>query len=103
MEQVYTIDEIKRKLLPIFTEVPIKKAVLFGSYANGTADTKSDVDLLVDSGLEGFDFLLLREDIYGALGIEVDVFDVTHIIVGSKIDNEINNNGVIIYDEMQSY
>lgn len=39
-----------------------KKAILFGSYANGSADKNSDIDLLVDSngtivGMEFFGIL----------------------------------------------
>ncbi|WP_356711834.1 nucleotidyltransferase domain-containing protein [Paenibacillus sp. CECT 9249] len=33
----------------ISSEIPVKKAVLFGSYAKGTFDEESDVDLAVFS------------------------------------------------------
>lgn len=58
----------------------LKSAVLFGSYGKGTASARSDVDLLVDSGLEGLRFVGLIEDIRSVLGEkEVDLFDVSHI------------------------
>jgi predicted nucleotidyltransferase len=31
-----------------FTDKPVKKVYLFGSYARGEADENSDVDLLID-------------------------------------------------------
>ncbi len=46
-----------------------------------------------------FIFLLRIEDVRNALGKEVDVFDVTHIIPDSKISKEINKDGVVIYEK----
>ena len=43
-------------LRPIFDEYHVRRAVLFGSYAKGCATEKSDVDILVDSGLIGCPF-----------------------------------------------
>jgi len=45
----YTIDEIKSRLKPIFDDEPVYRAVLFGSYATGTATEDSDVDVVLDS------------------------------------------------------
>ena len=84
-----------QRVLPPF----VKKAVLFGSYAKGTASEKSDIDLLVDSGLRGFRFISLCEDIRRALGREIDLINVSHIEANSKIDREISATGVIIYEQ----
>ncbi|MBR5375766.1 MAG: nucleotidyltransferase domain-containing protein, partial [Lachnospiraceae bacterium] len=51
-----SIDSIRENLIPIFGRYNVKKAVLFGSYAKGMADDKSDVDIFVDSGLKGLKF-----------------------------------------------
>lgn len=97
---VYSRDEIKLKLLPVFQEYNVRHAVLFGSYAKGTATHKSDVDLLVDSGLKGLRFVGLIEAVRNALGeIEIDLFDVSHIEKGSIIDEEIAKTGVKIYEK----
>lgn len=95
----YTVDYIKTVLHPIFSGYSVKKAVLFGSYVKGMATSKSDVDLLLDSGLKGLSFVGLIEDIRTALDKEVDVFDVSHIIPHSKISSEILRDGVVIYEE----
>lgn len=97
MSEQYTISELKDRLNPIFEKHGVRKAVLFGSYGKGTASAKSDVDLFVDSGLRGLRFVGLLEDIQQALGIDVDLFDVTHIEAGSQIDREIQETGVLIY------
>lgn len=97
-ETVFAIDTIKNKLEPVFKNYDVASAVLFGSYAKGTATKKSDVDLMVDSKLHGLKFFALQEDIREALDEkEVDVFDVTHIDSGSRIQQEILSTGVKIY------
>lgn len=77
----------------------IQKAVLFGSYGKGTATEKSDIDLLVDSGLRGLRFVGLLDDVQRAVGKDVDLFDVTHIQSGSLIDREIQATGVTVYEK----
>jgi predicted nucleotidyltransferase len=94
---VYKINEIKALLAPVFTENGVKSAVLFGSYAKGGARPNSDIDLLVDSGLRGLDFVGLIEYIREALNKEVDVIDVQHVKRGSPVDDEIRRSGVKIY------
>ena len=61
------------------------------------ADKNSDVDLLLDSRLRGLKFVGLIEDVRSALDKEVDVFDETHIMPGSKISSEIQNDGIVIF------
>jgi len=99
MERTYKINEIKQILQPIFSELPVQRATLFGSYAKGTAHKKSDVDLLVDSQLRGFQFISMCEDVREALGLDVDIFDVTHIDKKSAIDMEIGRTGIVIHEK----
>jgi hypothetical protein len=100
MSAAYTIDELKKCLYPTFQEYGVKTAVLFGSYGKGTATSKSDVDILVDSGLKGLKFVGLIEAVKSALGgMEVDMFDVAHIEKDSMIDTEIFRTGVKIFEK----
>ena len=96
---VYDIAEIKERLTPIFLSNRVKSAVLFGSYAKGEAGPRSDVDILVDSGLRGLDFVGLIEFVREALQKNVDMFDVCYVRKGSRVDREIVETGVPIYDE----
>ena len=70
---------------------------MFGSYAKGTATTRSDVDILVDSGLRGLAFFGLLEDVAAALETPVDLLDVTQIRQSSSIGREIRESGVEIF------
>jgi len=98
-DTIYTIDDIKTVLQPVFVKHSVKKATLFGSYVKGLANQHSDIDLLLDSGLRGLKFVGLIEDVRTALDKDVDVFDKTHIIPNSKILSEISRDGVVIYEE----
>ena len=74
-----TIDEIKAAVAPICERYGVKRMTLFGSYARGEADDKSDVDLMVDKydekKLRGFVWGGLYGDLERALGLEVDVLN----------------------------
>ena len=71
-------ESIRMLLAPVFSRYPIRRAILFGSYAKGTQNAKSDVDLLVDCDLRGLRFVGFMEEIHQTLSLPVDVFDVTH-------------------------
>ena len=97
-KKIFSIEELKTRLLPVFKGYDVKKAIIFGSYGKGNASPKSDVDILVDSGLKGLKFVGLIEDIKNSLnGKEVDVFDVSHVDSGSIVEQEIKQTGVEIY------
>lgn len=97
--EIYTIEQIKARLEPVFMRYPVKKAVLFGSYVKGQASEKSDIDLLVDSGLRGLSFYGLLEDVVTQLDKPVDLLDTSQLISGSKIQSEIQKEGIVIYEQ----
>ena len=99
MSSVSPITDLRLLLMPVFEQYGVKRAVLFGSYAIGTADKKSDVDLLVDSGLRGLRFVSLCEDVCRAVGKDVDLFDITHIEKNSRIEKEIADTGIVIHEK----
>jgi len=93
------INDIHDKLKPVFNEYDISRAVLFGSLAKGTADEKSDLDLLVVSNLHGLRFVGFMEAVRQAAGRSVDIFDINHIEKNSRIDQEIRSTGITIYEK----
>lgn len=95
---VPTIQDVQKKVIPVLEEFGVRKAVLFGSIAKGTATECSDLDMMVDSGLKGLDFVDLIVCVEEAIGIPVDLLDVTHIRKGSRVDQEILKTGVSIYE-----
>ena len=99
MNTIYTLNELKTMLNPVFSQYGIRSALLFGSYAKGSANGRSDVDILVDSGLRGLQFFGLLESVSSALKIPVDLIDVSQIEPGSEIDLEIRKTGVPLYGQ----
>lgn len=98
-ETVYSLNQIRNILTPIFVANNVRKAILFGSYGNGQASAKSDIDLYVDSGLRGLKFVGLLGKITDAVDKNVDLIDVTHVESGSPIEEEIESTGVLIYEK----
>ena len=97
VNKVYSIPELQNILSPIFQQNGVKRAILFGSYAKGFATPKSDIDLLVDSGLRGLAFFGLREYVSTAIDAPIDLLDISQIEKNSRIDREIRESGVAIY------
>ncbi|HAL73780.1 MAG TPA: nucleotidyltransferase domain-containing protein [Clostridiales bacterium] len=95
-----TIDTIQNKLKPIFLKEPIKKAVLFGSYAKGSFTESSDIDLVIDSEglLLGLDFFRVLDEIVQTLNMDVDLFEVAEIVNGSPMEKTIQQEGITIYE-----
>jgi len=75
--QQLTIDEIKQKIVPILKEAGVTRSALFGSYARGEENEKSDVDILVDypNGKSLFDFVNTKIQLEDALGKKVDLIE----------------------------
>lgn len=94
-----SISQIQTRLKPIFQKYPVRRAVLFGSCAKGTMHEKSDVDIMVDSGLRGMAFFGLLEDVASSLDMPVDLLDVTQIKRDSEVEREIRQSGVVIYEK----
>jgi len=97
MSSVLTQTEISKKLEPVFSRYRVRKAVLFGSYGQNRATDKSDIDLFVDSGLNGLRFVGFLNDVQRAVQKPVDVIDARHIEKNSPVEHEIVRTGVTIY------
>lgn len=92
-----TVGQIKNAFSKIGKKYGIKNAYLFGSYAKGTANESSDIDIIIDRGeiktlmqLSG-----LRLDLIDELGKDVDI--VTNDSVMPNFLNSIKNDMVLVY------
>jgi len=96
---VITVSDIVQMITPIIKTSPVKRVILYGSYAKGTNTPKSDVDLIIDSNgeLKGIDFFVLSAEIAKALPIKSDIFEYREIKPNSAMYNEITKDGVVIY------
>ena len=102
---VYTIDEIKAKINPIAKQYNLSKVYLFGSYARGEADDKSDVDIALELEDESTYF-----DVYGNLLTifhgEIDIFLVSDLLspktnIGLLVKKNFLNDRVLIYKKLE--
>jgi len=100
-QTVYTIEELKEKLEPIFKAAPIKKAILFGSYAKGLQTATSDIDIVIDSEgqLLNINFYGVLEDVTETLGKRIDLIEIAEIRKDSSIYNVLQKEGVVLYDK----
>lgn len=97
-EAILTIDEIKAMLAPIAEKYCVEAILLFGSYAKGNADGKSDVDLIVFGGAEFHptDIFAMAEEIRAALRKQADVYEIREINPGTPFYDTIFQEGVYV-------
>ena len=96
-----SVEEISIKLSSVFEQSGVSKAILFGSYAAGTATSDSDIDIVVetDEDIRGYKFVALVRPILEALSIEeMDLISSRSIVPGGPIAEEIRKSGVVIYE-----
>ena len=72
------IDFIKNNLRPLGEAYGLKKIYLFGSYAKGSADDNSDVDLLIEKGrpMSLLKLSSFRQDAEEVLKLSVDLMSL---------------------------
>ena len=81
---ILTLKQIKTAIMPIMKSHNIHEVYLFGSYARGEANNKSDVDIYCESGDiktlidQGF----FEDELVEALGKKVDI-----VFIGSLMDD----------------
>lgn len=95
---MYTIETIREKVIPLAKKYGVKKISLFGSYARGEADEKSDLDFLFKTG-DVFGLLkycALINDLEEEFKCHVDL--VSEGISDKEFLAEIKNDEVILYE-----
>ena len=95
-----SIEEIKSYITPVIVKYPVEKVILYGSYARGDASDKSDIDLVVESQgrLRNRKIFALGGELLDVLPVRVDVYDILEITNPSALFDNIQKEGVIIYD-----
>ena len=96
---LYTIEEIKEKAIPIAKKYGVESLSLFGSYARGEANEKSDIDFLIDKGeIQGlisyFSFVHRLEDVFAC---HVDV--VTTGIEDKEFLESLMKDRILLYEK----
>lgn len=91
---ILSLRDIVKAVVPLLINKNIKFCYLFGSYARNQAKENSDVDLLIDTSLTGFDFLSLVEELRNALHKKVDLLRLQDITPDNPISLEILKEGI---------
>ena len=94
---ILTINEIKEIVSEVFKKYNINYCYLFGSYAKGKANEKSDVDLLIDSEITGLKYYGLLQDLMDSLHKKVDLIKIESAKDNLVFINEVLKDGVKIY------
>lgn len=94
---ILTIDRIKDECRKILPGYEVKYCFLFGSYAKGKANEKSDVDLLVSTTVTGLRFYGLAEELREVLHKKVDVLNQDQLVGNKQLIDEILKDGIKIY------
>jgi predicted nucleotidyltransferase len=95
---VLTREQIQKVITAYFTEKPVKKVWLFGSYARGDADDKSDLDVLIqiEGNKVGLRYLAWHEEIEKLVHKKVQV--VSSGAVSEYIRPFIEADKVLLYE-----
>ena len=94
---ILSLETIKSTCKKVFSNYKVKVCFIFGSYAKGKANGKSDVDLLVDCDVEGMDFYGLVEELRTALSKKVDLLNINQLVENKELLSEILKDGIKIY------
>lgn len=86
--KVYSIDEIRVMIEPLLLKYNMASASLFGSYARGTADESSDIDVLLvgNDSFRALGIFGLAEELHRISGKQVDIYELSELDSGSFRD-----------------
>ena len=90
--------EIINKITDYFSNRPVVKAWLFGSYSRGEETPESDVDILVvfDPVVDLFDHVEMQLDLKNILQRDVDL--VTDGTLMPWVSESVNKDKILIYE-----
>ncbi|MDR0887811.1 MAG: nucleotidyltransferase domain-containing protein [Candidatus Methanoplasma sp.] len=98
INQTYTLDDIADIVIPILKQyASVDRAFIFGSYAKGSADSKSDVDIHIDADkIRTLDLCGLMVRLERSLGKPTDVIPTDSM--SPVFLNSIKGHEVLIYE-----
>lgn len=90
------MEQIFKKIKPVFKRHQVRKAAIFGSYARGEEKKRSDFDFLIEfKGKKSlFDLAALRLDLMDQLNKKVDL--VTYRSINPRLRSHIMSDAIRI-------
>ena len=93
----YSLEELKRLIAPVVSRYDVDRVFVFGSYARGEANEKSDIDIRIDADrLRTFDLCGLMVRLEKALKTSVDVIPTDSMSQGFL--ESIRQEEVMVYE-----
>ena len=92
-----TVEQIKSICSDVFQSYSVEYCFLFGSYAKGKENEKSNVDLLISMPVTGLAFYSLIEELREKLKKKVDLLDVAQLDHNPELLREILKDGIKVY------
>ena len=101
MDKSYVVNCVRSFAEKVARELEVSQVILFGSYAKGTANADSDIDVAVVTSSPVRDWLETSARLY-RLGGDINLF-IEPILLDLKTDRsgcleEIRKTGEVIYD-----
>ena len=101
-DKIFSIDEIKRIVVPIAEKYDVDRVFLFGSYARGNANAASDLDFVIDKGrLSGLRFAGMLGDLQDHFDKNVDLLTSSSLMKDDRYPNfkqKIEKDMIVIYE-----
>ncbi len=94
-----SLSKIKNKIIPILKQNDIAKASIFGSYARGQANSKSDVDMMIEYKKKKslLDLIGLEQELEEKIGIKFDI--TTYKAINYLIRDQVYKDQVVILNK----
>ena len=102
---IYTIEEIKRRVLPVIQKYNIPALYLFSSYARGEATEESDLDFLVDTTGTRLTSLLSLGELYCDLEEifqkEIDLVTMRSVMQKSQTESDCSFRDTVMKERVR--
>lgn len=96
---IYTLSQIRLLSFPVFKKNPVRKAILFGSYAKGLVTPTSELDLVIDTDQKGLAFFAIADELEQVFHKKVDLFRLDQLEKGGTAEKEVVKTGLRIFAE----
>lgn len=95
---IFTIDDIKKRVIPIVIKYRVNTFSLFGSYARREANEDSDLDFVMDKGeLKGLQYVSLVQDLENEFNCPVNV--ISKGSSNKKFLDAISDEEILLYEQ----